>query len=408
MPSSYYWIIPTVCGFFVLAIVALVFALLAYTRVFTVEHTPHATGEPVFDLADGGGGGDVIYQHAKQATVTIISEFPNSSSSNGSGFVIGHQPAGKHILIGTCAHILLQGEGVSYPTVKAEQVEVVLSGANGDPSVNIQVLCVIVGLDVAADIGVLRTLSTDEHPNRGFDFTTDQAVLEWGDSDTVIPGEKCYVVGNPLGADFASIASGTVRDAKYVGTFESGTIESLYTSAPILPGNSGSSVLSSTGKLIGLSSWVTNSSNVAQSSFAGGPNQHMAEQIINHIVATNADFQHKGYLGVTRGYLVAGSVLRHLAGTTCRLCAVQPGRALWHLHPRAGPGDGADHSKQPAQECRRGRRRHSADHQRRGHRGLRRPVQSDAGDVDGAARSNGHDRGPATVDRCSFCGRGCC
>ena len=111
----YYWIIPTVVIFFVLVIVALVIAAIAYQRS-DVETTSTKEEEEEEQEEEqekkkqkvSFAGGDDVYQHTSNATVTIIATFPNTSQSHGSGFVIGH--TNQSVIIGTCAHVLLQGE----------------------------------------------------------------------------------------------------------------------------------------------------------------------------------------------------------------------------------------------------------------------------------------------------------
>jgi S1-C subfamily serine protease len=255
--------------------------------------------------------GSIMYNAVKNYTVTTISTFSNSSSF-GSGFIIESKP--PYIMIGTCAHTLLHNGGKSHPLITAFKIEVVITGANGDPNCNIQLDCEIIGMDVAADIAVIRTCPSGVE--NGFDFTRLQGALKWGNSSLLVPGMDCYIIGNPLGGDFTSIASGVVRDHKYIGTFQGGCVESLYCSVPILAGCSGSPILDKSGLIIGISCWVSSTNNSSQESFTGGPNQYMAERIIDRIIASHSDYDdittRKGFIGITDSNLVAGLMLSSL------------------------------------------------------------------------------------------------
>jgi S1-C subfamily serine protease len=253
-------------------------------------------------------GSQLVYQNAHCATVTVI-----TTSGSGSGFVRSVNASSKHAFIMTAAHVVLQGGGTTLPLKPETMVHVVLSGANGDPSMNVQVPCMIVGLDAAADVAVIRTMSTTDH-FYGFNFSQKQAVLEWSQDSFSPPGSEVLAIGNPQSNDLASVSSGVVRDGKYVPSMF-GSVESVYTSAPITSGNSGGCFLNSSAKVIGLSNWVFASGTVPLTCFSGGVNAFMAERIERHIMEKNTDFNGingKGYFGVEEVSLVAGRTLQNL------------------------------------------------------------------------------------------------
>jgi len=97
-------------------------------------------------------------------------------------------------------------------------------------------------------------------------------VAEFGNSDTVKPGEPVLAIGNPLGLQFAGsvtqgIISGTERTIP-VDIDENGTVdwqaEVLQTDAAINPGNSGGALVNLDGKVIGI-----NSMKIAESAVEG-------------------------------------------------------------------------------------------------------------------------------------------
>ena len=184
---------------------------------------------------------------------------------------------------------------------------VVVAGANGDATVNVQVKCTVLGSDQGADIAVLETHNTTDNPDTGFDFTALQKVLAFSDSTVNSPGSTIFVIGNPLGEDHNSIAQGTLRDNKYVSSSTGvGAVEGISFSAPIAPGNSGGPVLDSSMQVVGLSNYIFTGFN----SFAGGVNSFMATRLVDRIMATGVT--NKGFLGCSSSEIVASHVLENL------------------------------------------------------------------------------------------------
>ena len=283
---------------------ALVVAILAYNRS---DDNP-SSGTEIEQRAlvaiaaqQQSASASAMYAAKKEACVTVISTFSGRSKSFGSGFLIDIEP--PHGIVVTCAHAVLEGGGTQPGAHRASRIEIVVGGL-------IQTPCAIVGIDASADVAVLRTVSSSQDEKSGHDFQVGDAHLGWGDSDATPPGSPCYVIGNPLGGDFASMSSGIVRDNKYIGTFDGGAVESMYCSAPIAGGNSGSPILDARGDVIGMSCWVSNSRGAPLENFVGGANQTMLARIVERLRSSAPE--HIGYLGVSSACLVAGVTLSSL------------------------------------------------------------------------------------------------
>ncbi|ASS89649.1 S1C family serine protease [Aeribacillus pallidus] len=136
----------------------------------------------------------------------------------------------------------------------AHQLEVVLNDETRIPAE-------LVGSDQLMDLAVLVV-----------DAKHVKKIAEFGNSDTVKPGEPVLAIGNPLGLQFAGsvtqgIISGTERTIP-VDIDENGTVdwqaEVLQTDAAINPGNSGGALVNLDGKVIGI-----NSMKIAESAVEG-------------------------------------------------------------------------------------------------------------------------------------------
>ena len=138
--------------------------------------------------------------------------------------------------IATAAHCILIGDtladGKAIPTDFSITV-VNVNGVVGDKRV-FQPSKIFV--DAAADFALLK-----------LDGLTTQNFLQWADSSAECNGNRCFVVGNPLGYDNMSVADGIIRDRRYITTADNNgnynTIEDVLISVPTFPGNSGSPII---------------------------------------------------------------------------------------------------------------------------------------------------------------------
>jgi hypothetical protein len=108
--------------------------------------------------------------------------------------------------------------------------------------------------------------------------------LQWETSE-IVAGNPCYLIGYPLGDAQQSIVKGAVRDPTYcLPNLQSG-IDQIYHSAPATNGNSGSCILNSDGKIIGIHSWGYNRiPNVDFENFVGGPASHCIFDILSYML----------------------------------------------------------------------------------------------------------------------------
>ena len=139
--------------------------------------------------------------------------------------------------------------------------------------INKVVACQVIGVAALADIAILQLSVT----------LTNQAFLDWGDSETAKIGDECYVIGDPYGIDAVSVSNGVIRDNKYI---YGNIVESMCISAPIYGGNSGSPILDEEGEVIGIVSYGYSTSD----SFAWGSAQKIIEPLVARIIDQNGNF----------------------------------------------------------------------------------------------------------------------
>jgi hypothetical protein len=108
--------------------------------------------------------------------------------------------------------------------------------------------------------------------------------LQWETSE-VVQGNPCYLIGYPLGDAQQSIVNGAVRDPTYLFPNLQSGLDQIYHSAPATNGNSGSCILNSDGKIIGIHSWGYNRiPNVDFENFVGGPSTHCIFDILSYML----------------------------------------------------------------------------------------------------------------------------
>jgi S1-C subfamily serine protease len=106
---------------------------------------------------------------------------------------------------------------------------------------------VLVGLDPAGDVALIKLLGEDDFP-----------AAEMGDSDSVRAGDWAYVVGNPflLADDFRPTVTYGIISGVHRYQYPAGTLleyaDCLQTDAAINPGNSGGPLFDAAGRLIGI------------------------------------------------------------------------------------------------------------------------------------------------------------
>lgn len=106
---------------------------------------------------------------------------------------------------------------------------------------------VIVGIDPTGDVSLIRLLGRTDFP-----------VAKIADSDTVVPGDACFAIGNPflLATNFQPSVSWGIVSGTHRYQYPAGTLleyaDCIQTDAAINPGNSGGPLFNENGDLIGI------------------------------------------------------------------------------------------------------------------------------------------------------------
>ncbi len=143
----------------------------------------------------------------------------------------------------------------------------------------------LIGSDDENDIAVIRIT-----PAQDAVIST----LSFGDSDSLLVGQKVIAIGNPFGYD-RTMVTGIISGLSRPIRDESGKVllGMIQTSAPINPGNSGGPLLSTGGQVIGINTSIYSTSGTSQGmNFAVASNTAAAS--VNDIV---------NYGKVSRGWL---------------------------------------------------------------------------------------------------------
>ncbi|MBQ6124543.1 MAG: trypsin-like peptidase domain-containing protein [Spirochaetales bacterium] len=143
----------------------------------------------------------------------------------------------------------------------------------------------LIGSDDENDIAVIKISPTSD---------AKISILSFGDSDSLLVGQKVLAIGNPFGYDrtmVTGIISGLSRPIRdEAGRVMLGMVQ---TSAPINPGNSGGPLLNTKGQVIGINTSIYSTSGTSQGmNFAVASNTAAAS--VNDIV---------NYGRVSRGWL---------------------------------------------------------------------------------------------------------
>ena len=114
----------------------------------------------------------------------------------------------------------------------------------------------LLGSDDENDIAVIRITPTSD---------ADIEILSFGDSNSLVVGQKVIAIGNPFGYD-RTMVTGIISGLSRPVRDESGKVllGMIQTSATINPGNSGGPLLSTDGKVIGINTSIYSTSGTSQ------------------------------------------------------------------------------------------------------------------------------------------------
>ena len=140
----------------------------------------------------------------------------------------------------------------------------------------------VIGTDAVTDLAVVKLPGSDKLP-----------VAEFGNSDSLQPGETAVAIGNPLGLEFrGTVTVGVISALNRTLDDVEQQIKLIQTNAAINPGNSGGALCTADGKVIGI-----NSAKIAKAGVEG-----MGFAIpINQVKAIVSQLISNGH--VTRPYL---------------------------------------------------------------------------------------------------------
>ena len=143
----------------------------------------------------------------------------------------------------------------------------------------------LLGADDENDIAVIKISPTAD---------AELEILSFGDSDSLVVGQKVIAIGNPFGYD-RTLVTGIISGLSRPIRDENGRVllGMVQTSAPINPGNSGGPLLNTEGDVIGINTSIYSTSGTSQGmNFAVASNTAAAS--VNDIV---------NYGKVNRGWL---------------------------------------------------------------------------------------------------------
>ena len=252
--------------------------------------------------------GSQVFSKIKDAVVMISVD----SRWQGTGFFINKQG-----YICTAAHVITNVKDKKTGTLEpAQNIYVLVS-----PSYQVY-KCRIVGFDGAGDIGVLKIDEKDPY-NQSLPSLSNQPYLDFDPSAKT--GQMAYVLGYPLGTDLSSFSMGIVRNEKFVAPSLFMPFNLILITCPAYQGNSGSPIVNSDGKVIGLLTFVYFSKDQTYESIGGGPCcdivSHVTQKIIDgdsgkpnpHFDPVSKRFK-KGFFGMGPCRMVWFSDIPNLIG----------------------------------------------------------------------------------------------
>ncbi|MEH7225302.1 trypsin-like peptidase domain-containing protein [Bacillus sp. JJ1566] len=212
----------------------------------------------VADMVEDASKG-IVGITSMQAQQNPFNRSNSQSVPSGTGSGVIFQKDGDKAYIVTNNHVI----------ENANEVEISLY--NGEKT-----MAKLIGTDPLTDLAVLEIDSKDV-----------EAVLQFGDSESLRPGDEVFAIGNPLGLDLSRTVTSGIVSAKdrsisvdtSAGSWELNVIQ---TDAAINPGNSGGALLNTQGQVIGINSLKIANSGVEGLGFAIPSNDVVP--IINNLI----------------------------------------------------------------------------------------------------------------------------
>lgn len=240
------------------------------TPVVATKTTTDNTSDSIADVVENASKAIVGIVNIQQQTNNFYQgQSQSAESGSGSGVVI--KETDDSIYIVTNNHVI---EG-------AQTIEVSLY--NGDKTT-----AELVGADALTDLAVIK-----------IDSKYETAVIDFGDSSTVRPGEQVLAIGNPLGLELSrtvtqGIVSAINRSIAVSTSAGEWDFNVIQTDAAINPGNSGGALINTSGQVIGINSLKIADSGVEGLGFAIPSNDVIP--IVNEMIQTGK--VERPYIGV--------------------------------------------------------------------------------------------------------------
>ncbi|WP_180271421.1 S1C family serine protease [Fredinandcohnia onubensis] len=206
--------------------------------------TVNDSASSVADMVEEASKG-IVGITSMQSQQNPFNRSSSQSVESGTGSGVIFQKDGDKAYIVTNNHVI----------ENANEVEISLH--NGEKT-----MAKLIGTDPLTDLAVLE-----------IDSKHVEAVLPFGDSGTLRPGDQVFAIGNPLGLDLSRTVTSGIVSAKdrsisvdtSAGSWELNVIQ---TDAAINPGNSGGALLNTQGQVIGINSLKIANSGVEGLGFA--------------------------------------------------------------------------------------------------------------------------------------------
>ena len=215
----------------------------------------------------------------KKAVCNISFQLNNSVSA-GSGFYFYDKPEdlkkGYFITASHCVMIVTGGTKIKTNKAYIE-----------NPITNKAILVPLnkIYIDGIADIALIQT---------DIDFTSFPNYCLKINTEKVFTGDICYIIGNPGGLDEDSISIGCVRDPNFNEPSGSQAVDSIFTCASAMGGNSGGPIININGDVIGIHTF----GHASSQTMGGGSNQSVIMQTFNEL-KKGADNKLKLFLGIS-------------------------------------------------------------------------------------------------------------
>jgi S1-C subfamily serine protease len=175
-------------------------------------------------------GPAVVHVTSKRRVLTLADEITSLRGAIPRGAI--SESVGSGVIIGSDGVIITNYHVVA----QVEEIDVALADGR-------RFVATLLGSDAATDLAVLK-IDASNLPT-----------AQWGDSDTIEPGEMAWAIGNPFGLD-RTITYGIVSAVGRRGVLENPFQEFLQTDASINPGNSGGPLVDVHGHIIGITTAI--------------------------------------------------------------------------------------------------------------------------------------------------------